>query len=85
MTRKWRRTNLTRADGQLVADDWAFIDASGQAIARIYRETGGPRTGEWFWAVLVDAEGRPWNGGTGYELTGAAAKAQCDARAPRSA
>jgi hypothetical protein len=85
MTRISRRTALTRADGQLVADDWAFIDASGQAIARIYRVTGGPRDGEWFWSVLVDAEGRPWNGGTGYELTGAAAKAQCEARAPQSA
>jgi hypothetical protein len=85
MTHRWRRTSLTRADGQLVPDDWSLVDVCDQAIARIYRVTGSPRPGEWFWAVLVNAEGRPWNGGTGYELTGAAAKEQCEARAPQSA
>jgi len=80
MTRKWRRTGLTRADGQLALDDWSLVDDNGRALARIYKTAGGPRDSQWFWSVLVDAEGRPFNGGTGYEPTGAEAKAACEAR-----
>jgi hypothetical protein len=57
--------------------------ADTSTVAGRYRVTDGPRTGEWFWGVLVDAEGRPWNAGMGYELTGAAAKAQCVACASK--
>lgn len=71
---KWRRTALTGADGAPVPDDWAFVDERGQPVGRIYLTTGGPRDRQWFWCVLIDAQGRPWNGGTGYCPTGREAK-----------
>jgi hypothetical protein len=71
---KWRRTALTRADGSPVPDDWSLVDERLGGIARIYRVNGGPGDGQWFWAVQVDAQGRPWNAGTGYCETGAEAK-----------
>jgi hypothetical protein len=77
--RKWRRTDLIGADGQLVRDDWCLIDEKLGAIARIYRMTGGPQDGQWFWAVQIDAQGRPWNSGLGSEATGAEAKAAIEA------
>ncbi len=63
-----------------MADDWSLVDERGQPIGRIYRMTGGPKDGHWFWCVLIDAEGRPWNGGTGDCLTGREAKAAVEAR-----
>jgi hypothetical protein len=77
--RRWRRTDLVRADGSLPPDDWRLTDPTLGAITRIYRPTGGPQGGRWFWAVQVDAKGRPWNGGTGYAPTGAEAKAAFEA------
>jgi hypothetical protein len=77
--RKWRRTDLTDADGQLVRDDWCLIDEKLDPIARIYRLNGDPQDGRLFWAAQIDAQGRPWNSGTGYEATGAEAKAAAEA------
>ena len=74
-TRRWRRTALTRADGSPVPDDWSLVDEQLGPMARIYRITGGPQDGQWFWTVLVDAQGRPWNSGTGNVSSGAEAKA----------
>lgn len=81
--RRWRRTALTRADGRPVPDDWSLVDEQLGPVARIYKETGGPRDGQWFWTVLVDGLGRPWNGGTGHCATGAEAKTECDKRLSR--
>ena len=67
---KWRRTALTRADGSQVPDDWCLVDPQLGPIARIYRVTGGPRDGQWCWAVQIDEHARPWNSGTGYCPTG---------------
>ncbi len=77
---KWRRTTLSGADGALVSDDWSLVDEHGQAVGRIYKMTGGPQDGHWFWTVLVDEQGRPWNGGTGSCLSGPEAKAAVEAR-----
>ncbi len=56
---KWKRTALTRADGSPVPDDWVLANERGQPVGRIYKMTGGPKDGHWFWTVLVDAQGRP--------------------------
>lgn len=77
--RRWQRSGLTRADGSLVLDDWCLVDPRLGPIARIYRTVGGPRDGQWFWAVQVDEKGRPWNGGTGYSPTGREAKKEVEA------
>jgi hypothetical protein len=77
---QWRRTALTRADGAPVPDDWCLVDPQLGPIARIYRVTGGPRDGNWFWAVQIDKQGRPWNGGTGYCPSGREAKEAVEAR-----
>jgi hypothetical protein len=77
--RKWRRTALTRADGAPVPDDWRLVDPDLGAIARLYRVTGGPNDARWFWAVQIDAQGRPWNSCTGYAPAGAEAKAAVEA------
>ena len=65
--RRWRRTSFRRLDGRVEfsPDDWTLADPAGQPLARIYRTTGGPQAGRWAWFVLVDAHGRPFNGGTG--------------------
>ncbi len=76
---KWRRTALTRADGSPVADDWTLVDERGQPVGRIYKMTGGPKDGHWFWTVLIDAQGRPWNGGTGDCPAGREAKEAVEA------
>lgn len=73
--RRWCRTALTRADGAPVEDDWSLVDERLGPIARIYRVVGGPQDGTWFWTVLVDAQGRPFNAGSGSVPTGAEAKA----------
>jgi hypothetical protein len=78
--RKWRRTALTLYDGRPVPDDWTLVDAADQALGRIYKTTGGPLDGHWFWTVLVNAQGWPWNAGTGYCPTGREAKAAVEAR-----
>jgi hypothetical protein len=76
---KWRRTPLTRADGSPVPDDWTLADERGQPVGRIYLTTVGPKDGQWLWTVLIDAQGRPWNGGTGYCATGREAKEAVEA------
>jgi len=76
--RKWKRTDLTRADGSVPPDDWCLVDYSLGPIARIYRINGGPQNDRWFWAVLIDAQGRPWNSGSGSAPSGAAAKAEVE-------
>ena len=43
-------------------------------MARIYKVRGGPQDSAWFWVEQVDAQGRPWNSGTGYCLTGKEAR-----------
>lgn len=85
--RKWRRTALTGANGLPVPDDWSLVDERLGPVARIYRIRGGPRDGHWFWTVLVNAEGCPFNAGTGNAPTGADAKAAVEAlmaRLPRA-
>jgi hypothetical protein len=69
--RNWRRTSFRRLDGsvEFSPDDWTLEDPSGQPLARIYRHLYGPRAGRWMWFVDVDAEGRPYNGGTGVALS----------------
>ena len=59
ITRNWRRTRLTRADGSQVPDDWTLEDETGQPLGRIYVETGGPQGGRWFWAVQVARQNEP--------------------------
>ncbi len=61
-------------------DDWVLTDERGQPVGRIYKMTGGPKDGQWFWTVLIDAHGRPWNGGTGYCATGREVKEAVEAR-----
>lgn len=75
---RWRRTALTRGDGSPVPDDWCLVDERLGEIARIYRITGGPQNSSWFWAVLVDAQGLPWNSGSGNAPSGAEAKAKVE-------
>ena len=49
-----------------------------KASEQAARVTGGPQDGQWFWSVLVDAQGRPWNSGTGNAASGAEAKAAAE-------
>jgi hypothetical protein len=77
--RKWHRTDLRAADGSLARDDWSLIDPQLGPIARIYRAVGGPRDGQWFWAVQIDEHGRPWNVGTGYAPAGKEAREAVEA------
>ncbi len=60
-------------------DDWSLADERGQPVGRIYKMAGGPKDGHWFWTALIDAQGRPWNGGTGYYPTGREAKEAVEA------
>ena len=79
---KWRRTNILSADGSIRDDDWTLYADDGRNLARIYQVSHGPREGQWFWAVQIDTQGRPWNGGTGTEATGREAREACKARIP---
>ena len=78
---RWHRASFRRLDGSIdvAEDDWSLLDAAGQALARIYKTTGGPRDGRWLWFVLTDPQGRPYNGG------GPLVRAGGGARGPRSA
>jgi hypothetical protein len=78
--RKWRHTGLTRADGSIPPDGWCLVEPALGPIARIYKTGGGPRDGQWFWAVQLDGHGRPWNGGTGYCPTGKEAREAVEAK-----
>ncbi len=80
---RWRRTDLIAANGRPVEDDWCLCDADEQAVARIYKVRGGPYDGQWFYALQVDEQGRPWNAGTGYCATGREAKEVCEAMAAK--
>ena len=40
--------------------------------------TGGPQDGRWFWALQMDAEGKPYNSGTGTCATGKEAKEEVE-------
>jgi len=77
---KWRRTGLIGADGSYNPNDWTLYADDGRDLARIYQIEHGPQQGRWFWAVHVDAQGRPWNGGTGTEATGREARKACETR-----
>lgn len=72
--RRWRRTALIGANGLPVPDDWCLEDEQLGPVARIYRIRGGPRDGHWFWCVQVDANGRPFNGGSGSVPSGREAR-----------
>lgn len=63
-------------------DDWSLMDDNGQPLARIYRQSGGPQNGRWSWFVLIDAEGRPFNGGRGMVGTGREAREAVEAIVP---
>ena len=78
--RRWRRTGLTRYDGQPVPDDWTLVGATGRPLGRVYKTMGGPMDGRWFWIVLINFKGQPWNGGTGYCAAGREAKEAVEAR-----
>lgn len=53
----------------------ALVDEQLGEIARVYHGVGGPQDGTWFWSVLVDAQGRPWNSGSRSVTTDEEAKA----------
>jgi hypothetical protein len=74
--RRWRRTSFRRLDGtvDIAPDDWTLEDDAGQPLGRIYLYRFGPQAGRWSWFVQVDAEGRPFNGGTGTAATGKEAR-----------
>jgi hypothetical protein len=82
--RRWRRTSFRRLDGSIDVspDDWCLEDANGQPLARIYRYAYGPNAGRWAWFVQVDAQGRPYNGGTGIAETGREAREAFEALVP---
>ncbi len=77
---KWRRTWLKGADGSYDPNDWTLRADDGRNLARIYRIKHGPQQGRWFWAVQVDQQGWPFNGGTGTEATGREAREACESR-----
>jgi hypothetical protein len=76
--RRWRRTGLTRPDGYPAPDDWSLFDEKLGPVARLYRTAGGPQDGRWFWAVQIDAEGHPYNSGTGSCATGGEARQEIE-------
>ena len=61
-------------------DDWTLVGATGRPLGRVYKTMGGPMDGRWFWTVLINFKGQPWNGGTGYCATGREAKEAVEAR-----
>jgi len=79
---RWRRTVIKGLshDPGIVDDDWSLNDSRGQSYARIYKVRGGPNDAAWFWTVIVDSDGRPWNAGTGYATSGREAREACEAR-----
>ena len=72
MSRRWIRT-LPERD-----DDGVLVDGGGRALARVYRFEHGPQKGRWYWTVMVGADGKPRNAGSGFEDTLEAAKAACE-------
>jgi hypothetical protein len=83
-TRRWSRTFL-KCLGRSVefpSGDRRLEDDSGQPLARLYRQTGGPQGGRWMRFVHVDPEGRAWNGGTGLAEMGKEAREAVEALVP---
>ncbi len=76
---KWRRTAFTLIDGvvEVLADDWSLLLGNLPA-ARIYRVSGGPHDGRWFWAVQIGPGGAPFNSGTGHADDGRSARETCE-------
>jgi hypothetical protein len=59
MTRNiWRRTAIANASGgvEVAQDDWTLLRPSGEPLARLYKVTGGPQSGRWYWTVLFRPE-----------------------------
>jgi hypothetical protein len=69
---------VTSANGAVVPNDRCLVDEKLGPIAHVYRINGGPQNDRWFWAVLIDAQDRPWNSGSGSAPSGAAAKAEVE-------
>ena len=83
---KWRRTTFKCIDGSIECspDDWTLESDTGRNLASIYLVSGGPKADQWFWSVLVDQNGRDFNGGTGTEATGRDAREAAEAMIPQS-
>ena len=82
---KWRRTSFedTAGNVEIAPDDWTLFDPSGEPLVRLYKVTGGPQDGRWYWTVLVRPDGSQGSGGTGFVDTGREAREACEARVPR--
>jgi hypothetical protein len=82
-TTKWRRTAFedTAGNVEIAPDDWTLLDPSGMALARLYKVSGGPQDGRWYWTVLVRTDGSAESGGTGFVATGREAREAREARA----
>jgi hypothetical protein len=79
-TFKWRRTAFARIDGavEFAENGWSlFVD--GLPAARLYRVSGGPHSGKWFWAVQIGPGRVPFNSGTGHAFGGREARKACEA------
>jgi hypothetical protein len=71
MTRNiWRRTAFRSASGgvEVAQDDWTLLRPSGEPLARLYlarlyKVTGGPQSGRWYWTVLFRPDGSVGSGG----------------------
>jgi hypothetical protein len=73
MTRNiWRRTAFRSASGdvEVAQDDWTLLRPSGEPLARLYKVTGGPQSGRWYWTVLFRPDGSVGSGGTGFAESG---------------
>jgi hypothetical protein len=77
----WRRTSFedTAGNVEVVPDDWTLLD-----LARLYKVTGGPQGGRWFWAVLIRPDGSQGSGGTGFVASGREAREACKKRIPET-
>ncbi len=87
MTRNtWRRTVFTSINGndEIAPDDWTLLDLSDKPLARLYKVTGGPQDGRWYWSVLFMRDGSVGNGGNGFTATGREAREACEARMPET-
>ena len=60
MTRNiWHRTAFKSIKGEVevAQDDWTLVNPAGEALARLYKVSGGPQDGRWYWTVLFRPDG----------------------------
>jgi hypothetical protein len=87
MTRNiWRRTAFTSINGEVevAPDDWTLLNPDGEPLARLYKVSGGPQDGRWYWTVLFRPDGSVGGGGNGIAESGRAAREACEARIPKT-